>query len=206
MSKNDKSWNKLAWNDKKNRFQVFAFIFLFLFVFTFFSIKHPNLNDLENVEIKLTKEPVFKKPTGKWASYYIELNSNENKYKIRGIDYKYISKDKFLKLIHKDTTITISKFGNDIFKLNVGNEELLNYDLAGIHKTKNKNFMRIICFSGFILCLIPFFFKNTPEIKKLNNTKFSLVTFLIICWIISIIAAVIYLGDMKYISSSEPFN
>jgi hypothetical protein len=202
MSKNDKSWNKLAWDEKKNRFQIFAFIFLFLSVITFFSVKHPNLNELENVNLKLTKEPVFKSPKGKWASYWIELNNNDNKYEISGIDYKYISKDKFLKLIHKDTIIKISKLGNNIFKLKVRNEELMDYNLAGIHKTKNKNFMRIICFSGFILCLTPFFYKNQPK----NNTEFRLLTIIIICWIFSIIVALIYLEDFKYISSSNPFN
>ncbi|MQP23804.1 hypothetical protein GFJ94_01855 [Flavobacterium sp. LMO8] len=202
MSKNDKPWNELTWNEKKDRFKIFTFIFLFLSIFTFFSVNHPNLNELENINIKLTEEPAFKSSKGKSTSYWIELYSNEGKYEISGIDYKYISKEKFLKLIHKDTTITISKFGENIYKLKVNNEELLDYNLAGFHKTKNKNFMRIIFFSGFILCLVPFFFKNPP---KLNNTELSIVKLIAISWIISIIIAIIYLDDMKYISSSEPF-
>lgn len=202
MSKNEKPWNVLTWSEKKDRFKIFTFIFLFLSVFTFFSLKHPSLNELENINIKLTEEPAFKSSKGKWTSYWIELYSNEGKYKISDIDYKYISKEKFLKLIHKDTSITISKFGENIYKLKVNNEELLDYNLAGFHKSKNKNFSRIIFFSGFILSLIPYFFKSPP---KFNNTEFSIVKLIVICWIISILIAIIYLEDMKYISNSEPF-
>ena len=204
MDKKKKSWNELTWNEKKDRFKEIVFIFLFLSVFTFFSTPHPNITELETIDIKITKEPGFEKSKGKSTSYWIELHSGEKTYEISGVDYKYLSKNKFSELVHKDSTITISKLGDKIFKMKFKNEELLNYNLAGIHKMKNRNFMRIIFFSGFFLCLIPFFFKNPPDIK--GKTKLILGTFILVCWVISIIVALIYLENIKYISSSEPFN
>jgi hypothetical protein len=208
MSKKNKSWSEHTWSEKKQKFSIFAFIFLFLSIFTFFSTPHPKRGELKEIEIKLDIEPKFKKSKGKNSSNWLEIYSEDIKYKLEGIDYKYLKLETFKSNIHKGTILKIKVLKDNIYEMIYKNENLLDYDLAQIHKTKNKTFSQIIFFSGFILNLLPLFFKQNPIYKNYYSEKeeIDFVKLFVIVWFIAIIIAIIYLGDFKYISGSEFIN
>lgn len=201
-----KTWKEKTWKEKKDTIKIFSFIFLFLTIFTFFSIQHPNEKDLKTIQIKLEGKPIFKKSTGKNNSYWVELKTTEKKYKITGIDYMYINKERFIKDIAENEIITISFIEDNIYKLRKNNIEYLKFESAKFHKCKNNNFSRTIFGSGFLLSLIPLFFKNPVFVKDIYYNKKSELNFpllLFFFWIISIIVAIYFLDDFKYISGSE---
>ena len=177
-------------------------------IFTFFQTPHPKREELKEIEIKLDREPKFKKSSGKSSSHWLEIYSESIKYKLDGIDYKYLKLEAFNKNIHKDTILTIKVSEENIYEMIYKNENLIDYDLTQIHKTKNRTFCQIIFFSGFILNLLPLFFRRNPVYTNYYSEKVN-VDFLkifIIAWVIAIIIAIIYLGDFKYISGSEFIN
>ncbi|EPE9901210.1 hypothetical protein ACSN7Q_002371 [Flavobacterium psychrophilum] len=208
MSEKNKTWSELTWTEKKQKFSIFAGIFLFLSIFTFFQTPHPKREQLREIDIQLNSEPNFKKSTGKNSNNWLEIYSGNYVYKLDGIDYKYLKLETFIQNIHKDTMIRIKVSDENIYEMIYKNENLIDYDLALIHKTKNRIFCQIIFFSGFILNLIPLFFNQNPLFKNYYSEKEN-VDFLkifIIFWVIAIITAIIYLGDLKYISGSEFIN
>jgi len=208
MSEKNKSWSELTWSEKKQKFLIIAGVFLFLSIFSLFTTPHPKREELKEIEIKLDSEPKFKKSTGKISSNWLEIYSENIKYKLDGIDYKYLKLETFKNNIHKDTILTIKALKENIFEMIYKNENLLDYDLTQIHKTKNRTFGQIIVFSGFILNLLPLFFKQNPVYKNYYSEKVEIdfVKIFILVWFISIIIAIIYLGDIKYISGSEFIN
>lgn len=208
MSEKNKSWSELTWSEKKQKFSIFAGVFLFLSIFSLFTTPHPKRKELKEIEIKLDIEPKFKKSTGKNSSNWLEIYSENIKYKLDGIDYKYLKLETFKKNIHKDTILTIKVLEDNIYEMIYKNKSLIDYDLTQIHKTKNRTFSQIIFFSGFILNLLPLFFKQNPVYKNYYSEKVNVdfVKVFIILWVISIIIAIIYLGDFKYISGSEFIN
>ena len=208
MSKKNKSWAELTWSEKKQKFTIIACVFLFLSICSFFVTPHPKREELKKIEIKLDSEPIFKKTKGKNPSNWLEIYSKNIKYKLDGIDYKYLKIKILKKNIHKDTIITIKVFKENIFEMIYKNENLLDYDLAKIHKTKNRTFSQIIFFSGFILNILPLFFKQNPIYTNYYSEKVEIdfIKIFIILWFTAIIIAIIYLGDFKYISGSEFIN
>jgi hypothetical protein len=208
MGEKNKSWSELTWPEKKQKFSIFAGIFLFLSIFSLFTTPHPKREELKEIEIKLDREPKFKKSTGKNSSNWLEIYSENIKYELDGIDYKYLKLETFNKNIHKDTILTIKVSEENIYEMIYKNKSLIDYDLTQIHKTKNRTFCQIIFFSGFILNLLPLFFKQNPVYKNYYSEKENVdfVKIFIIVWVIAIIIAIIYLGDFKYISGSEFIN
>ncbi|WP_188051628.1 hypothetical protein [Flavobacterium sp. GP15] len=203
-----KSWSELTWNEKKAKFSIFAGIFLLLSIFTFFQTPHPKIEDLKEIEIKLDREPKFKKSRGKNSSNWLGIYSENIEYKLDGIDYKYLKIESFNKNIHKDTIITIKLSEENIYEMVYKNEDLTDYNLTQIHKTKNRTFCQIIFFSGFILNSFPLFFKRNPVYKNYYSEKkeINFIKIFAFLWFSSIIIAIIYLGDLKYISGSEFIN
>ncbi|MEC4003139.1 hypothetical protein OX283_000590 [Flavobacterium sp. SUN052] len=204
MSQNKKLWKDFTWPEKRKKFLLFALIFL-LFYILVFSAREPKPKELKTFDITLNKEPEFKISKGKNSRYWLEIYCNNEIYELNGIDYKYLNDKFFKKIIHKDSAISISVFNNKIYKMKYKNHNLLNYDLAEIHKTKNLVFFQIIILSGFLLNVFPLFFRKAPTYTNYYSeiVEFDFIKFFAIFWIISIIVAVIYLGDFKYISSAE---
>ena len=205
MSEKNKSWKEHTWSEKKQKFSIFAFIFLFLSIFSFFITPHPKREDLKNIDIKLDRNPEFKKSTGKNSSNWLEIYSENNEYRLDGIDYKYLKFETFKNKIYKDTILTIKVLNENIYEMIYKNENLLNYDLTKIHKTKNRTCCQIIFFSGFLLNLLPLFFKRNPVYTNYYSEKeeIDFIKIFILFWLIAIIIGIIYLEDFKYISGSE---
>lgn len=205
MSKKNKSWSELTWSEKKEKFKIFACIFLFFSIFTFFQTPHAKREELKEIEIKLDREPKFQKSSGKSLNHWLEIYSENTKYKLDGIDYKYLKLQIFNKNIHKDTILKIKVSEDNIYEMIYKNVNLIDYDLTQIHKTKNRTFCQIIFFSGFILNLLPLFFRQNPVYTNFYSEKENIdfLKIFIITWVIAIIIAIIYLGDFKYISGSE---
>ncbi|GLU44606.1 hypothetical protein Musp01_22300 [Muricauda sp. NBRC 101325] len=164
----------------------------------------PQVSDLTNISLTLTREPSFKKQSLPASSYWVELYTDKGKYEINGIDYKYIRHKNFKRLVKKGTKINVGSKGEYIYMLEQNNIQFLRFEEARYHKSMNRTFARIVFGTGFVALFISFLFKR--EIKYNNDGTEKVLDFgpiIIIALTISIIIGLVIIGGSNFISGKE---
>ncbi|ANE52547.1 hypothetical protein [Flavisolibacter tropicus] len=193
------------WQEIKEQFRIGVFVFLFFFALTFFLRPIDDKHELNEKKHTLAYRPAFKASAGKGKNYWIELyfKEEEAKYKISGIDYKYMDYTKFKSEVDAGDTVTILTKDKEIYALSKNGYEYLNFEVAQIHKHKNKLFFRILWVTGLVVCAIALLFKRQPSICISGKRyKVSFGWLLMICLLIAFLLLVKFVG-YKYASGEQ---
>lgn len=191
MTKDKEKKSELPWSKVKRNFLIVS---IFFFVFSFFPFPyHINLNKLDVKSIKLKGKVYITRHKHRGDNYELQLSfySLDTKFKISGIDYQYVLHDDFKRDFKQGDLITIYYSGNRIYDIIRHNRHYMNLEKANFHRKQNRRIVFWIFFIGSLLCLVPFCFKEKP------NINFIVVIFLSMI-LIGFIAS--YFIGFKYVT------
>lgn len=193
------------WNKQQRNFKIGSLVFLLFIALTFISTPEYKKEDLSYKTITLSADPEFKVHCRKGScSYWLELSSEDGGYEVNGIDYKYLIHERFKLAVKKGNKVRIGYVGSNVISLSKMGFDFLQFEKAQYHKQQNRLFSRCLFSAGFLLCIFPLFFKETPRLKWDEGVyyKIKLSRVFIIGMILSLIIFTIAIGT-NFISGDE---
>jgi hypothetical protein len=172
------------WKKEQGKFGIGFILSAFFFIMSFFSTAIYEDNEL------VIDEMVFKSAEfhgGKVDDVEISFLDEEDEFEIHRIEKEYLNKSLFKKIKYGDTII-VSHVDQDVFRIKLRGNELMNKEKADLHKSQNRMFVRFISLTGMIFFIIPAFFENQPIFRifrrqyllKLDKYSIGLLILLII--------------------------
>lgn len=150
------------WRNEQAKFGMGLIVSVLFFILSFFSIPIYDQSEL------IVEEVVFFKSTeitGRGHNYLeISIGGRADKLIIQRIDKIYLDKDLFKKIEHGDT-IQVAHVAENVFKLSFQNQELLNKQLADVHRMEVGWTNRLLSITAMIFFVIPMLLKKQPRFK-----------------------------------------
>ena len=181
----------------KMKYWVGAFGFSFLILLSFIVTPQYEHTDLTVKKVKLLYDPDWRiSRHRRHPRHWVELqfNYSSRKYKISGIDYKYLNYKAFKRNIRTGDSLVVGVVGKNILTLEKDGVPYLDFEKAQRYKVKTGFVIRGISFAGLICFMIPLLFKNYP-IVKINGQNIELkdgILFLIYVIIVIIILCILF--------------
>lgn len=168
-TKEKKEKVKLTWQQKKKNYVFGLVISILFFLLSIFSTPNVSVEELDKATFKLVFEPsyetVIRHRGGNDYEIHLKFYESDKKFKITGIDYQYVDHSNFKADFKRGDLVTIYFSDDKIYDIVKYGKHYMNLEKSNYHRNKNRVWPRTFSIVGFILCLIPVFFKNEPRIN-----------------------------------------